>query len=113
MILYAQNSQSSSKKTMEILPDGTTVTKTVVTTTKRVTIDQIKDTLVATSAVNEKMLFDTIQTYRKDSKKKVTLKYSSKLADLAREYAKYLSDNNYFSHIDKKGVNGEVRLKNA
>lgn len=110
---YGANSTSNTTVTSKVDANGNVVrtTSIVIYTTK--SIDQVKDTLVATSVINEHLLYDAMQAYRKEQKKKTTLKYSTKLSETAREYAKYLSDNKSFSHQDKQGNNGEVRLKKA
>ncbi|HMY81152.1 MAG TPA: ComEC/Rec2 family competence protein [Candidatus Absconditabacterales bacterium] len=90
--------------------DGTVHRKTVTSKTVVNSVDEIKNTLVTTSVNNEHLLYDTIQTYRKSNKNKVTLKYSTKLASISRGYAKYLADHNYFNHTSKEGANGKSRL---
>lgn len=93
--------------------NGVVTTKTIVHTSTVNTISDIKDSLLATSTGNEQILFDSIQAYRKSQHKKVSLQYSSKLWAVARNYAKYLSDNNVFSHTDLQWNNGQTRLEKA
>jgi len=89
------------------------VNKTYVTKVTTNSVSEIKDSLVATSVQNEMLLYNAIQEYRKSNKNKNTLKYSSKLAGIARDYAKELSTNNYFAHTSKSGENGRSRLDKA
>lgn len=93
--------------------NGVVTKKTITHATTVNSIGDIKNSLVATSVVNEQTLFDSIQAYRKSQSKKVTLKYSTKLSEVARNYAKYLSDNNLFSHSDKQGNDAWKRLEKA
>ena len=53
--------------------------------------------------MSERQLFTLIQDYRKQQKKAITLKYSSKLANVARGHSKYMSDHNVLSHMDDQG----------
>ncbi len=108
--LYAATTQVTTTTTKEILPDGTVSYKTVTYKTTTNTVSEIKDTLVATSTSNELLLFHAIKEYRKNKKTTHTLKYSSKLSDIARSYAKKSSNDWLFSHKDKDGHDGKYRL---
>lgn len=77
-------------------------------TTHRVA--DIKKTLPVTSSINERQLFTLIQEYRKQNNKAVALKYSSKLANVARGHAKYMSDYNVLSHMDDQGRTAGDRI---
>lgn len=108
--VFAANTVTSTKTVQEIDANGNITNKTYVTRFTTSSVSDIKKSLVATSVQNEVLLFDAIQDYRKSNKNKNILKYSSKLAWVARDYAKELSTNNYFSHTSKNGENGRARL---
>ncbi len=107
---FAAETVTTTKTIQEIDANGNITNKTYVTKFTTSSVSDIKNTLVATSVQNEVLLFDAIQAYRKEMKNNNTLKYSSKLAWIARDYAKELSTNNYFAHTSKDGENGRARL---
>lgn len=111
--VQAAETTTTTKTIQELDANGNIVNKTYVTKVTTNSVSEIKDSLVATSVQNEMLLYNAIQEYRKSNKNKNTLKYSSKLAGIARDYAKELSTNNYFAHTSKSGENGRSRLDKA
>lgn len=111
--VFATDTITSTKTIQEIDVNGNIVNKTYITKTTTSSVATIKNSLVETSVQNEKLLFDALQEYRKTNKNKNNLKYSSKLADVSRSFAKELSVNGYFTHITKEGKNGRDRLNDA
>lgn len=107
---YAATTTQTITTNKETLPDGTITYNLVIHKTTTNTVSEIKDTLVATSVQYEKLLFSLINAYRKENKNTNILKYSSKLSNIARNYAKQSSDDAFFSHKDKNGHDGRYRL---
>lgn len=110
MVGYASTSTTTSSTTREVLEDGTIIIKTVYHTVTTHSVAEIKNTLPVTSSVTERQLFTLIQNYRKEKKEATTLKYSSKLANVARGHAKYMSVNNVLSHMDDYGRTAGDRI---
>lgn len=111
--VFAAETVTTTKTVQEIDANGNITNKTYVTKFTTSSVAEIKKSLVATSVQNETVLFDAIQEYRASKKNKNILKYSSKLAWVARDYAKELSTNDYFAHTSKDGENGRARLDKA
>lgn len=111
--VYAAETITTTKTVQEIDANGNITNKTYVTKFTTSSVSEIKNSLVATSVQNEILLYNAIQDYRASKKNKNILKYSSKLAWVAREYAKELSTNDYFAHTSKDGENGRARLDKA
>ncbi len=102
VLSYASTSTTTMSIVKEVQKDWTINIKTIYNTVTVHSVADIKNTLEVTSSANEKKLFDLIQEYRLQQKKPIVLKYSSKIADVGRVQAKYLSDNNILSHLDAK-----------
>jgi uncharacterized protein YkwD len=109
-VSYASTITTTSTITKELQTDGSIHIKTVYNTITVHSVADIKNNLPVTSSANEKQLFKLIQEYRAQQKKPPILKYSSKLANVARGQAKYMSNNNILSHMDGQHRNAGDRM---